>query len=108
MDLELGSAVNSMLQASGFSGDMHSAISRKLAAFKYLRSFKKTGKIKSRKKSRIKRRSTASDVGSPSPSVLSDQSLISNREHVDESKGKHQIQANAKRSLDKNYQILVL
>ena len=87
MDLELGSAVNTMLQASGFSGDMHSAISRKLAAFKYLRSFKKKGKIKSRKKSRIKRRSTASDVGSPSPSVLSDQSLISNQEHVDESKG---------------------
>ena len=87
MDLELGSAVNSMLQASGFSGDMNSAISRKLAAFKYLRSFKKMGKTKSRKKSRIKRRSTVSDVGSPSPSVLSDQSLISNEEHVDESKG---------------------
>ena len=102
MDLELGSAVNSMLQASGFSGDMHSAISRKLAAFKYLRSFKKTGKIKSRKKSRIKRRSTASDVGSPSPSVLSDQSLISNQEHVDESKGntKYYRQRNTKRNLD--------
>ena len=92
-----------MLQASGFSGDMHSAISRKLAEFKYLRSFKKTGKVKSRKKSRIKRRSTASDVGSPSSSVLSDQSLTSNQEHVDEFKGKHQIQANAKRSLDKYY-----
>ena len=87
MDLELGTAVNSMLQASGFSGDMHSAISRKLATFKYLRSFKKTGKYKSRKKSRVKRRSTASEVGSPLPSVLSDQSLISNQEHVDESKG---------------------
>ena len=87
MDLELGSAVNSMLQASGFSGDMHCAISRKLAEFKYLRSFKKMGKFKSRKKSRIKRRSTASDVGSPPPSVLSDQSLISNEENVDESKG---------------------
>ena len=87
MDLELGSAVNSMLQASGFSGDMNSAISRKFAAFKYLRSFKKMGKTKSRKKSRIKRRSTVSDVGSPSPSVLNDQSLISNEKHVDESKG---------------------
>ena len=91
MDLELGSAVNSMLQASGFSGDMNSAISRKLAAFKYLRSFKKMGKTKSRKKSRIKRRSTVSDVGSPSPSVLSDQSLISNEEHVHESKGNTKI-----------------
>ena len=97
-----------MLQASGFSGDMHSAISRKLAAFKYLRSFKKPGKSKSRKKSRIKRRSTASDVGSPSLSVLSDQSFISNQEHVDESKGntKYYRHPNTKRRF-KIYQILV-
>ena len=88
-----------MLQASGFSGDMNSAISRKLAEFKFLRSFKKTGRTKSRKKSRVKRRSTASDVGSPSPSVLRDQSLISNQEHVDESKGntKYYRQPNTKR-----------
>ena len=88
MELELGTAVNSMLQASGFSGDMHSAIASKLAAFKFLRSFKKTGKAKSRKKSRIKRRSTTSDVGSPSPSALNDQLVTSNQEHVDESTGK--------------------
>ena len=100
MDLELGTAVNSMLQASGFSGYMHSAISSKLAAFKFLRSFKKTGKTKSRKKSRIKRRSTAADVGSPSPSVLNDQSLTSNQEYLNESKGntKYYKYPNTKRS----------
>ena len=59
IDVELGSTINAMLHSTGYRNDFHCAISEVMSSFKFIRSFKKDKETISRKKSRIKRRSTS-------------------------------------------------
>ena len=59
IDVELGSTINAMLHSTGYRNDFHCAISEVLGSFKFIRSFKRGTETITRKKSRIKKRSTS-------------------------------------------------
>ena len=58
VDVELGSAINTMLQSTGYLNDVHDAISEGLGSFKFVRSFRKSKEKVTRKKSRVKRKTS--------------------------------------------------
>ena len=87
IDVELGSTINAMLHSTGYRNDFHCAISEVMSSFKFIRSFKKDKETVSRKKSRIKRRSTSKgffDIRSESvSSSKSNQSLLAEHQRLE-------------------------
>ena len=78
IEVELGAAINAMLQRTGFLDDVHDAISEGLGSFKFVRSFRKVTNNGGRKKSRIKKRSRSKSCFDIHPSsVISEDSIPS-------------------------------
>ena len=87
IDVEFGSTINAMLHSTGYRNDFHCAISEVMSSFKFIRSFKKEKDAVTRKKSRIKKRSTSKgffDIRSESvSSSKSNQSFLAEHQTLE-------------------------